>query len=179
MNTKSIETAFALLGKRFQYRSQVELLLVGGAAGMLTGLLPPGRTTMDCDIMHADPARAIDAIELIAAEVGSCMGLPAKWLNSDASIRGDTLPDGWQRRRVWIGTWGPLRVFAASRIDLMAMKVLAGRAQDIEDVRAMKPRGDDLAFIAHYLELMKARGTSSSDIADALTLLHSLELHES
>jgi len=178
MNTKTIERAFEMLGCRLSYPLEVELLLVGGAAGMLTGLLPPSRTTLDCDIMHAQPDSAVFVIERHAAEVATTLGLPTNWLNSDAKIRADTLPDGWRTRRVWIGTWGQLRVFAVSRIDLIAMKVLAGRAQDIEDVRMMKPRTDDIAFVNQYLKTMSARGAASGDIADATTLIDSLELHD-
>jgi hypothetical protein len=51
MNTTAVERALKKLGERFSYHTEVELLLVGGAAGMLTGLLPPARTTTDCDVM--------------------------------------------------------------------------------------------------------------------------------
>jgi hypothetical protein len=46
MDTTAVEQALEKLGARFTYHTGVDLLLVGGAAGMLTGVLPPARTTV-------------------------------------------------------------------------------------------------------------------------------------
>lgn len=40
MNTSLVESALTRLGDVFEYHRDVEVLLVGGAAGMLTGLFP-------------------------------------------------------------------------------------------------------------------------------------------
>lgn len=178
MNTTAVERALQLLGERFTYHTQVELLLVGGAAGMLTGLLPPSRTTTDCDVMVYVPENAMGAIEVAAEHVARELGLAAKWLNSDVQIRPDALPDGWQTRRIRIGTWGQLSVFAVSRVDLIAMKVLAGRAQDLEDIRSMKPHPDDVEFVLRYLDGLLAKGTTPVQIAEAREVLESLEIHD-
>jgi hypothetical protein len=176
MNALAVEQALLTLGKRFSYHSEVELLLVGGAAGMLTGLLPPARTTTDCDVIASVPEDAMGAVELAAAQVAGELGLSETWLNSEVQLRRDALPDGWQTRRIVIGAWGQLRVFAVSRIDLIAMKVLAGRAQDIEDLRSMKPRADDVEFVRRYLDSLPAKGTRLHEIAEARELLASLEI---
>lgn len=168
-----------MLGERFSYHTEVELLLVGGAAGMLTGLLPRARTTTDCDVMAYVPEEAMGAVENAAEEVASELGLAATWLNSNVQIRRDALPDEWQSRRVWIGTWGQLRVFAVSRVDLIAMKVLAGRVQDLEDIRSMRPRPDDVEFVRRYLDGLRAKGTTPGQIAEAREVLESLEVHDS
>lgn len=176
MDVSAVEQALSRLGKRFSYHTEVELLLVGGAAGMLTGLLPPLRTTIDCDVMAYVPEDAMGAVELAAAQVAGELGLSETWLNSEVQLRRDALPDGWQTRRIVIGAWGQLRVFAVSRIDLIAMKVLAGRAQDIEDLRSMKPRADDVEFVRRYLDSLPAKGTRLHEIAEARELLASLEI---
>ena len=62
MNASKVEQALSTLGKRFSYHTEVELLLVGGAAGMLTGLLPPARTTTDCDVIAYVPEDAMGAV---------------------------------------------------------------------------------------------------------------------
>jgi hypothetical protein len=175
MNTSAVEQALAALGRRFSFHGEVDLLLVGGAAGMLTGLLPASRTTTDCDVMVYAPESAMDAVERAAAEVAGALGLAANWLNSDVQIRRDVLPEDWRSRRVFVGSWGLLRVFAASRIDLIAMKVLAGRPQDLEDLRSMRPRSDDLEFVRRYLDHLLATGTSAEEVSDARVVLDSLE----
>jgi len=90
-------------------------------------------------------------------------------------LRRDALPDGWEERKVAVGRFGNLRVFAASRIDLIAMKVLGGRAQDIEDVWAMRPERDDFEFAGRYLEGLSAKGTLAEQITEARDLLEVLE----
>ena len=178
MNTTVIERALEKLGERFSYHTEVELLLVGGAAGMLTGLLPPARTTTDCDVMAYVPEDAMGAVENAAEQVAKELGLAATWLNSNVQLRRDALPDDWQTRRVWIGTWGQLRVFAVSRFDLIAMKVLAGRAQDLEDIRSMKLRRDDVEFVRRYLDGLPAKGTTPEQMAEAREVLQSLEVND-
>lgn len=115
------------------------------------------------------------AMEVFAAEVAAELGLAETWLNSDVQLRRDALPDGWETRRTLIGSWGQLRVFAVSRIDLIAMKVLAGRAQDLEDIRSMRLRRDDVEFVGRYLDGLPAKGTAPEQIAEARELLETLE----
>lgn len=178
MNTTAVERALEKLGERFSYHTEVELLLVGGAAGMLTGLLPPARTTTDCDVMAYVPEDAMGAVEHAAEQVARELGLGANWLNSSVQLRRDALPDDWRKRRVWIGTWGRLNVYAVSRVDLIAMKVLAGRAQDLEDIMSMKPRADDVEFVKRYLDGLATKGTTADQIAEAREVLGSLEIRD-
>jgi hypothetical protein len=124
------------------------------------------------------PESAMEAVERAAQEVAEELGLAANWLNSDVQLRRDALADDWQTRRIWIGTWGQLRVFAVSRVDLIAMKVLAGRAQDLEDIRTMKPRPEDVEFVCRYLDGLAAKGTPLEQVAEAREVLASLEIRE-
>ncbi len=97
--------------------------------------------------MVSIPPEAMSAVEIAADKVAVEMTLSPTWLNSDVQIRLDALPDGWDKRKISVGTFGRLRVYAASRPDLVAMKVLAGRDQDIEDLQAMRVRPDDVEFL--------------------------------
>lgn len=175
MDAPIIEEAFRALGDALN--ADVELLLVGGAAGMVTGVLPASRTTIDCDVARYIPADAGATVEMAAEVVGRDLGLPDRWLNSDVQIRLDALPDEWEGRKVFVGAWGRLRVFAVSRIDLIAMKVLAGRAQDLEDIEVLRLRSDDVAFVRRYLKSLGAKGTDRDEIAAAEALLDSVRIH--
>lgn len=173
-----VERAMRRLGEALAADVDIELLLVGGAAGMLTGLLARDRVTTDCDVMVVVPAEASIRLELAAATVGAELGLSPSWLNREVQIRIDALPDGWRERRVSVGTFGPVRVYAASRPDLIAMKILAGRDQDIEDVLAMRLRSDDVEFVLRYLDAMSRGGSSPRQIEDARRLLDVLEVRD-
>jgi len=175
MDAAAIERALHRLGTRFAYPIDVELLLVGGAAGMLSGVLPRSRTTIDCDVMLASPDEALGPLEDAARAMASELGLPSSWLNSDVQLRRDALPRDWRSRRVWLGMWGRLRVFSIGRSDLAAMKVLAGRPQDVEDLRALRLTRDDVDFVRRYLGTLATGGTHDDEIREASALLAILE----
>ncbi len=178
MNSTLVETALTALGQELGDGTSIEVLLVGGAAGMLTGVFPPTRTTLDCDVMLYTPRAAAMAVEIAAETVAGRLGLPVKWFNGDVQMRLDALPDGWERRKLLVGEYGRLRVMSISRKDLIAMKVLAGRAQDIEDLRSMRVRADERAFVRTYLATLPAKGTTAAEIADAGALLDGMETDE-
>lgn len=175
MDTPHIESALTRLGETLPEDLHTEILLVGGAAAMLTGLLPASRTTIDCDVMHCRPDGQLREIERAAEAIAPDLGLPERWLNSDVRLRVDALPDGWSERKVYVGCYGPLLVHAISRSDFIAMKVLAGRPQDLEDLGHLGVRPDEYEFVRSYLSTLKPKGTSQAQIDDALALLDALE----
>ncbi len=178
LTNSTIEAAFRRLGELVAYHREIEILLVGGAAGMVTGVLPAGRTTTDCDVMVYMPEESLAAVETAAGQVAEEMGLATHWLNSDVQLRRDALPDGWDSRRVFVGLYGQVGVYAISRPDLIAMKVLAGRPQDLEDLAAMRPRQEEHDFVGAYLERLEAKGTRREQIDDAKMILSTLEAHD-
>ncbi len=178
MTTTLVERALQRLGEVMEFHSDVEILLVGGAAAMLTNQLVGGRTTIDCDVMVYSPASAMGAVERAAERVAAELQLGPRWLNSDVQMLIARLPEGWERRRVLVCHSGRMRVWAASRVDLLAMKVIAGRAQDIEDVLGMKMRSDERAFVREHLRTVKERVPNDEDVAAAMELLEALEDHD-
>jgi len=170
----TIHKALRRMGELLDRETPVELLLVGGAAGILTGALPVDRYTIDCDVMDYAPPEALGAVELAAGKVAAEMSLRHDWLNSDVQIRRDTLPDGWRERRVLVGKFGRLHVYAAGRFDLIAMKIVAGRPQDLDDLGKLAPTNEELDRIAGHLALLSKRGTRQDQIDEAMTLLESL-----
>ncbi len=176
LTPETLDEALKLLGERFKEPIDVEILLVGGAAGMVSGLLPAHRTTGDCDVMIYQPHHVMAAVELAADQVGKELALPAHWFNSKAQIRLDSLPDGWRDRRVWYCTHGRLSIFTASRVDLIAMKFLAHRPQDLEDLKDLHVRPDDAAFVRAYLDGLPAKQTTASEISEARDYLEAWEI---
>lgn len=178
MDTTTVERALRRMADAFDFHMDVEVLLVGGAAGMLTGVLEAGRTTVDCDVMLSAPPGAAVRLEEVARSIAPGEGLPATWLNDDASLVRWKLPEGWRERRVPVLERGRLRVFAASRVDLIALKALAGRDQDIEDLRTMRVTAQDAAFVRTHLDgydNTPAGAKFAQTIADARTIIDAME----
>ncbi|MDZ4832015.1 MAG: hypothetical protein SGJ09_17700 [Phycisphaerae bacterium] len=69
VDTSLVERALSRLGQVVEYHCDVDILLVGGAAAMVTGVLARTRTTTDCDVMVSIPEEAMSAIESAAARV--------------------------------------------------------------------------------------------------------------
>ncbi len=65
LDNSVLKRVFEAMGKRFEWDTDVDVLIVGGAALALTCGLPPGRTTLDCDVMEYEPeaAKKADALE--------------------------------------------------------------------------------------------------------------------
>jgi hypothetical protein len=154
----------------------IEILLIGGVAAMLTGLLPPERVTQDCDLMSCCPKEAQGELLKAAAQVAIKKGLPENWLNSQAAQL-NILPDGWQSRRVNIGQFGKLLIYAASRQDLLAMKFYANRPQDREDIINMKPTHREMAYVRKYLNMLRvpSRQANLDQVASAFKLVDAME----
>ena len=77
MNSDELDRAIRLLCERFEWHQPVELFIVGGAAGMLTGVLARDRVTTDCDVIDYDPGGAFAAVEILADQIGNELQLPA------------------------------------------------------------------------------------------------------
>ena len=168
--------ALKMIGEELDWPGQVEILLIGGAAGMITGILRHDRTTGDCDIADFAPSDAATVVEQAAQTVAAKMKLPPTWFN-DRIRQLNVLPDGWRSRRQHIATYGKLTVYAAGRLDLLAMKVFAHRAPDREDIAEMRITQDDIVFVRKYLNMLKvpSRKANLEQVASAEKYLCLLE----
>jgi len=171
MTAQDLDSAIALLCERFDWHCDVEILIVGGAAGMLTGLLGPGRTTSDCDVIDYNPAASWTDVEMLAERLGKELGLPDRWFNSNVQMRMDCLPDGWKSRRQHVFRGNRLSVYAISRPDLIAMKFMAHRQNDMEDLDELDVRRDDIEFVRKYLQELPGKGTPQDQILEARAIL--------
>lgn len=123
------------------------VVLVGGAALILG--YGVARTTHDIDVLMASPrlaefGRAID-------QVADQLDLAKRWINDGAKAYGEVLPDDFRDRLTHIGRFGHLSVDAVSRRDLLLLKLHALRPEDLEDVDALAPTSDEIAFVRAQL----------------------------
>ena len=176
MTTENILDNLECLGSLLPASDPVEILLLGGAAGMLTGQFAAARTTTDCDVINAVPIESQQAILTAAAEIAIQRELPKTWLNFQV-MQLDILPDGWHTRKVHIATFGPLSICALSRRDLLATKFYAGHVRDREDILAMAPGSEELAFVRTYLNMLRvpARRADLDSVQRALLYLDAME----
>lgn len=144
------------LGKRVTAAETIDLLVVGGAAGLLNGELAGVNTTSDVDVLLV-AERNWDRLQEAAAEVGMEMNLPANWLNNDAGLYAESLPADWKSRRIDVGRFGKLQVWAVGRKDLIAMKFYSHRPQDREHLVQMNVTSQEREFVGRYLDDLAGR----------------------
>lgn len=154
LNQRIIRNGLAKIGEHLQVHGDVEILLVGGAAGTLTGELPAAWTTADVDVIHFHLPEDRDAVLAAAGLATRELSLPPSWLSEDVGLYEWTLPEGWRDRRIEVGVYGRLRVYAASRIDLIAMKFIAHRERDLEHLAQMRVTAAELSFVRCYLDAL-------------------------
>jgi hypothetical protein len=167
LNAANIRSALAALGARLAADHPVHIFIVGGAAGVLLGALPAAWTTADVDMVHVHLPRDRDDVLAAAAEAARELSLPPGWLSEDVGLFAWTLPRGWQDRVVEVGSYAQLRVFAVSRLDLIAMKFLAHRERDLEHLEQMRVTATDLAFARRHLDVLAESGEEPSQVAMA------------
>lgn len=124
-----LERAFTALGERLQARKVTgQVFVVGGAAIALA--YDAARFTRDVDAVFVPHGVVHEESRRVAAE----LGLPPWWLNEQASVYISGKDDTGQRR---VFDHPGLRVMAASPEHIFAMKALAARSSDIEDLRLL------------------------------------------
>jgi predicted nucleotidyltransferase len=122
-----LERAFSALGDRLVRRGVVaDVLVVGGAAMALA--YDATRVTRDVDALFVPHGVVLEE----AGNVALDLGLPPWWLNEQASVYISGKDDPGKRR---VFDHPGLRVTAASPRHIFAMKALAARTRDIEDLR--------------------------------------------
>jgi hypothetical protein len=145
MKSQDIEQYLAELGAELESRGiekPVRILMIGGAYMMLFANAP--RTTDDVDIFWVEEGEEFqkarialrDAVQTIASK----HTLPSNWFNylTQMLIYDKIIvPQGelWKR-------YGPLHIYTPPKEYILALKILAGRAQDISDCRILLSQTD-------------------------------------
>ena len=152
LNNNTITEGLEALGRKLPQDRKFEILILGGAAGVLSGELPGIHTTGDVDVVHFRAAVDRDVVLDAAAKVGLELALPLYWLNDDSGLFAWTLPNDWEKRRRKIREFGPLVVYTLSRLDLIAVKFLAHRAADLEHLRELHVTPAEAKFVSSFLD---------------------------
>lgn len=170
LSPDTIRLALRRVGERLGAGPDIEILIVGGAAGLLTGQLPGYMTTGDVDVMQVRPPDDAELLEA-AGEVGRELSLPPYWFNrDDVGLFRNTLPGGWEVRQVHVGAFGRLRVYAVHRLDLISMKFMAHRTADREHLNELQVTPDELDFVDRYLDAAAAAGSEDAGRIDVARL---------
>ncbi|MBX3316816.1 MAG: hypothetical protein KF902_08145 [Phycisphaeraceae bacterium] len=137
---------------------RVLVVVSGGVAGLLGGLLSGSRTTGDVDVLWTGSEEEWGAIERAAAMVAEELSLPPRWFNRDCSQFAWCLPLGWRSRCVGVGVFGPLDVVRIGRRDLLGAKLVSSpkRPQDLLDIRAIAPTREEIAFLREHLDRLES-----------------------
>jgi hypothetical protein len=129
LDRAAIEDAFRRLGDRLSSRGIVaDLYIFGGAAMALA--YDARRATRDIDAVFQPHGVVLEE----AAAVARDLGLPQWWLNEQASVY---VAPGGDPAAPRVFDHPGLRVSAASPEHLLAMKVLAARRRDADDIRLL------------------------------------------
>lgn len=129
MGRAELERAFTALGERLARRGVIaDLFVVGGAAMALA--YDANRVTRDVDATFVPHGVVLDEARAVATE----LGLPPWWLNEQASVYVSGKDDPGKRR---VFDHPNLRIMVASPEHIFAMKVLAARTRDIDDLRQL------------------------------------------
>ncbi len=142
LNGKGITHLLKALDNRLD--EELEIILCGGAAGILKGSL--ARDTLDIDLITSIPkiSHYSNLIQAIADEYS----LSPRWLNDGAKGYVSYLPEDFKTRMEKLNNnFKYLRVFLLSNSDLFIMKLAALRAEDIPDIKCFKLNEDELTIV--------------------------------
>jgi uncharacterized nucleotidyltransferase DUF6036 len=134
MDRQELTAALEALDR--ELASPCDIVLVGGAAMLLH--FGANRATRDVDVI---PLRGdLGELRRAVAAVAASRDLPPRWMNDAAKGFADILPRDFPERLVSLGLpLDRLRIFVLGRPEQVAMKMVALREQDLEDLDLLMP----------------------------------------
>jgi hypothetical protein len=132
----------------------VSIVVLGGSAALILGE-ELRRPTDDGDVVTSEPGLG-DLRDLIR-NVADSEGLPAGWLNGSIQSYTHVLPKDCQTRLVSLPPFGRLHVRLLDRADVILMQAYGMRSRDVEDLQAIGPTVDELAFVRTQLPRIGAK----------------------
>ena len=133
LDRERLTSLFDDLSRELEFaRTRVQIYVIGGAAMSLA--FDRGRTTRDVDArIDAGHGALLRAVEKVARK----RGLARNWLNEEAT---SAIPRETDRNTRTLYNSPYLTVTGASPKHLLAMKLEAGRARDMKDVKLLMKR---------------------------------------
>jgi hypothetical protein len=116
------------------------IVIVGGAAMIVH--FGAFRATMDVDVI-IDPQRS-EEVKRTAKKVAEKLNLDENWLNDGVKGFSDILPDDFQNHLSLLDIQlQNLKIYALGLAEQLAMKIIALREQDLEDIEVLLPQIND------------------------------------
>lgn len=107
------------------------LIICGGMALALA--FGSGRSTFDIDVIA--PVPLDKKIKSAVAHVGLIHKMGENWLNDDCKGFGEYLMPGWKERLIPVDLgFKKLKLYSVGKIDLLVLKLRAGRTKDYIDI---------------------------------------------
>jgi len=174
LHPDQLRRALAALAALLPADKPAEMILIGGGAGMLSGLLPDGRQTVDLDVMEVTPPEILDLCCYHAPSVAEELGISPRWFDATPHTIRHTMLDGWRERTVSVGRFGPLEVRAIARIDLISLKAIASRHRDLLDLHSLRVTRSEVECILEGLPALLERGTNPDHVDTAIRTLRAI-----
>lgn len=106
-------------------------------------------------------------LQILIRNVAESEGLPAGWLNGSIQSYTHVLPKDYKNRLVSLPPFSRLHVRLLGRRDVILMKVYAMRARDVQDLQAIGPTADELAFVRAQFPRIGAKEPAQARDMDA------------
>ncbi|MFM1889499.1 MAG: hypothetical protein RLZZ565_256 [Planctomycetota bacterium] len=162
--------AIEALAAKLPPGSSAEMTIIGGGAGMMSNLFPESRSTVDLDVLDCEPPEILDLCCYHAPAVAEALGISPGWFDATPLTMRHMMLPGWRNRCVDVGAFGPLRVKSIGRIDLIALKVMAGRSRDLEDLGLLKVAPGELDQVIEVLPSLITQGANPDDIEKGISV---------
>lgn len=173
LDHRRLRQALEALASKLPAGTPAEMAIIGGGAGMMSDLLPESRSTADLDVLDVSPPEILDLCCYHAPSVAEALQLSPAWFDATPVTMRHMMLPGWRERAVEVGTFGSLRVKAIGRIDLIALKMIAGRERDLRDLEAMSPTFAERAEIGAELPQLVRQGVDPELVEQAVLRLRS------
>lgn len=174
LHAAQIRQAISALAAMLPPDAVGEMVLIGGGAGVLAGELPQGRLTADLDVIAVEPPEVLDLCCHHAPAIAARLGLSDEWFDATPRSLQHMLLPGWRARTVEVGEFGSLRVRSIGRSDLIALKTLAGRERDLQDLQSLAIDREEAAQVARELPQLLAQGVDPEQVERAIALARAM-----